>query len=94
MCGLLALKTLGPTDEKGLRASLEYGTANAVKARLSWFVGHHALSLGFRHTDGYFRNSSSWRKQQSSRIPCRGRSKLLRTLHSWSKMKQAPFSGV
>lgn len=57
MCGLLALKTLGPTDEKGLRASLEYGTANAVKARLSWFVGHHALSLGFWHTDGYFRNS-------------------------------------
>ena len=45
-------------------------------------------------TRGRRRKSSSCRKQQSFRMPCRGRSKLARTLQLWSKMKQIPFSGV
>lgn len=57
MCGLLSLHTPGPLDAKGFRASLEWGSANTLKTQLSWYGGQHALSLGFRHTDGFFRNS-------------------------------------
>lgn len=57
MCGVLSLRTLGPDDEKGFRASLEYGSSNAVRTSASWYGKHHVLSAGFRHTDGYFTNS-------------------------------------
>ena len=56
MGGVLALRTLSPTDRDGNQAYLEYGTANSVRAGGSVIFGKNALSVSLRHTDGFFRN--------------------------------------
>lgn len=62
MCGVLSLNTLSPADYQGIRAGLEYGSANTVSARASIYrktekglaVGG---GIGFRHSDGFYRNA-------------------------------------
>ena len=62
MCGVLSLSTLSPSSYEGIRAGVEYGTANSVSARASIYrktKGGIAVGagIGFRHTDGYYTNS-------------------------------------
>ena len=61
MCGVLSLSTLSPSSYEGVRAGLEYGSANSVAARASVYrktskglaVG---AGIGFRHSDGFYEN--------------------------------------
>ncbi len=57
MGGVLAIRTLAPSDGLPATFSLEYGTANTVRAGASFTTGNHAFSATFRHTDGVFRNA-------------------------------------
>ena len=62
MCGVLSLNTLSPSSYEGIRAGLEYGSANSVSARASVYrktdkglaVG---AGVGFRHSDGFYTNA-------------------------------------
>lgn len=56
MMGVLSVRTQSPGGKDGLEAGLEYGTAQTVRARLSWSKGDHLLSAAFRHRAGYYRN--------------------------------------
>ena len=40
MCGVLSLSTLSPSSYEGVRAGLEYGSANSVAARASVYRRH------------------------------------------------------
>lgn len=61
MGGQINIRTLSPLRAKGLRAKLEYGSANTVEASAAYYgriipdLGM-SLSAQFRHTDGFFRN--------------------------------------
>ena len=57
MGGVLAIRTLAPSDGLPATFSLEYGTANTVRAGAFCARGNHAVSATFRHTDGVFRNA-------------------------------------
>lgn len=62
MCGVLSLNTLSPSSYEGIRAALQYGSANNVSARASIYrktkdglaIG---AGVGFRHSDGFYTNS-------------------------------------
>lgn len=56
MGGVLSLRTMSPSD--GLRPALmlEYGSGNSLRLAASGILGDHALSLSFRHQDGFFTN--------------------------------------
>lgn len=56
MGGVLALQSLSPSDNPGLALSLEYGSANTVRAGGVVAFGSHVISATYRHTDGFFRN--------------------------------------
>ena len=62
MCGVLSLSTLSPSSYQGLRAAVEYGSANTVTARASVY-GKTANGLalgggiGYRHSDGFYTNA-------------------------------------
>ena len=56
MGGVLSLTTFSPSDGYRPTLSIEYGTANTVRAGISFTAGNNALSATFRHTDGYFDN--------------------------------------
>ena len=58
MGGVLALQTLSPADGEQRSLRLEYGTANTVRVGASFVFGHNALSASFRHTDGFFQNTT------------------------------------
>ena len=57
MGGVLAIRTLAPSDGARPNVHLEYGTAQSVRAGASFTMGNHAFSATFRHTDGVFRNA-------------------------------------
>lgn len=61
MGGLVNIYTLSPMKFQGLRATAEYGTANSIRASLSYYHKPTArlgmsYSAYFTHTDGYFNN--------------------------------------
>lgn len=56
MCGLLSLRTLSPSDIKGLSCGIEYGSANTVRGRLSLYSTSNAIAIAVRHSDGFFDN--------------------------------------
>jgi len=56
MGGVLALRTLSPSEHSAPRLYLEYGTANTVRTGVTFTHGQHAFSASFRHTDGFHRN--------------------------------------
>lgn len=61
MCGVLSLHTLSPSFWSGIRASLEYGSANSLFAKVSAYgktSGGTALGGGisYRHSDGFYLN--------------------------------------
>lgn len=61
MCGVLSLNTVSPSSYSGLRAAVEYGTANTMNAKASVYgktEGGLAIGggIGFRHSDGYYLN--------------------------------------
>ena len=57
MGGVLSLSTFSPCDDYRPTLRIEYGTANTVRAGISFTAGSNALSATFRHTDGYFDNA-------------------------------------
>ena len=57
MGGVLSLSTFSPCDDYRPTLRIEYGTANTVRAGISFTAGSNALSATFRHTDGYFNNA-------------------------------------
>ena len=61
-CGLISLQTISPFDYQGTRASLSYGTANTIHAKLSTYkkvsdVFAFSLAGNYNHTSGLFTNS-------------------------------------
>ena len=62
MCGVLSLTTLSPMAYQGIRAGIEYGSANTVSARAGYYHRTEkgtgtGLSLNYRHSDGFYTNS-------------------------------------
>lgn len=57
MGGVLSLSTFSPSDDYRPTLSIEYSTANTVRAGISFTAGNNALSATFRHTDGFFDNT-------------------------------------
>lgn len=57
MSGVLSLSTFSPCDDYRPTLRIEYGTANTVRAGISFTAGKSALSATFRHTDGFFNNT-------------------------------------
>ena len=57
MSGVLSLSTFSPCDDYRPTLRVEYGTANTVRAGISFTAGSSALSATYRHTDGYFDNA-------------------------------------
>ena len=57
MSGVLSLSTFSPCDDYRPTLRIEYGTANTVRAGISFTAGKSALSATFRHTDGFFNNA-------------------------------------
>lgn len=62
MCGVLSLSTLSPSSYDGIRAGLQYGSANTVSARASIYRKTEndlaiGAGVGFKHSDGYYANS-------------------------------------
>ena len=62
MCGVLSLSTLSPSSYHGLRAGIEYGSANTFFARASYYgKTSNGLAIGggvsFRHSDGFYTNA-------------------------------------
>ena len=51
MSGVLSLSTFSPCDDYRPTLRIEYGTANTVRAGISFTAGKSALSATFRHTD-------------------------------------------
>ena len=56
MGGVLSLRTLSPSEDAAPEVSVEYGTAGTMRAGAQFVTGRNALSLTYRHKDGYFRN--------------------------------------
>ena len=56
MGGVLDLRTLSPSSLDKTLINLEYGTANYLRVAGTAAFGQNVLSVGFRHTDGYFLN--------------------------------------
>ena len=56
MVGVLSLQTLSPTDYQGFRAALEYGSANSLNARASFYKGSFGAAVAYRHSDGFYEN--------------------------------------
>ncbi len=67
MGGQINIRTLSPLRAKGLRAKLEYGSANTVDAAASYY-GRLLPDLGmslaaqYHHTDGFFTNGYNGRR--------------------------------
>lgn len=57
MGGVMSLTTLSPMDEPAPYIYTQYGTAGTLRAGASFTAGSHALSVTYRHTDGYFQNA-------------------------------------
>lgn len=62
MAGQIAIRTLSPLNTKGLRASLEYGTANTTTASAGYYMPFSeklgmSLTGQYHHTDGFFHNA-------------------------------------
>ena len=67
MCGVLSLSTLSPSSYHGLRAGIEYGSANTFLARASYYgKTSKGLAIGggvsFRHSDGFYTNAFTGEK--------------------------------
>lgn len=61
MCGVLSLTTLSPMAYQGVRAGVEYGSANTVAARASYYHRTErgtgaGVALNYRHSDGFYAN--------------------------------------
>ena len=62
LCGVLSLSTLSPSSYHGLRAGIEYGSANTFSARASYYgKTSKGLAIGggvsFKHSDGFYTNA-------------------------------------
>jgi hypothetical protein len=62
MCGVLSLSTLSPSSYHGLRAGVEYGSADTFSARASYYgKTSRGLAIGggvsFKHSDGFYTNA-------------------------------------
>lgn len=56
MVGVLSLETLSPLDYQGFRAGLEYGSANTLNARASYYKSNFGAAISYRHSDGFYKN--------------------------------------
>ena len=57
MCGVLTMNTLSPQDYQGVRAAVEYGSANTVSLRAAAYgFSGMSLSLNYKHSDGFYTN--------------------------------------
>lgn len=57
MGGVLTLRTLSPSDRTRPALNLEYGTAGHLRISASAIIGSNALSITFRHLNGFFQNT-------------------------------------
>lgn len=67
MGGLINLYTLSPLRYQGVRAMVQYGTANSINASVSGYKRWSdnfgsSLSVSYGHTDGFFRNEYNGKK--------------------------------
>ena len=61
MLGLLSVETLSPAVWQGVRASLEYGSASTLSARLSVYQGNIGVAAMYRHSAGFYENEYTGR---------------------------------
>lgn len=56
MMGVISVSTLSPAVYQGVKAKVEYGSRNHIKASASVYKGNWSGMVGYRHSDGYFTN--------------------------------------
>ena len=57
MCGVMSISTLSPGDVTGGKVLLEYGSANQMDAKVSYYKGDLGISASFSHSDGFYTNN-------------------------------------
>ena len=57
MCGALLLHTLSPGAYEGMRVRVEGGSAATLRGSFSLYRARDAVSVGFRRSDGFFKNT-------------------------------------
>ncbi len=56
MLGVLSIETLSPDAYQGTRATIEYGSASTLSAKLSTYKGRFGFAAAYGHTNGFFIN--------------------------------------
>jgi len=56
LTGVLSISTLDPSVISGGKAVLEYGSANTMLAKGSWYGAGLGVSAAYRHSDGFYVN--------------------------------------
>lgn len=62
MLGVLSVETLSPASWQGVRASVEYGSANSLSANASIYKGRLGAAVMYRHSDGFHTNVHTGKK--------------------------------
>ncbi|MCH5221722.1 MAG: TonB-dependent receptor [Muribaculaceae bacterium] len=93
MGGQINVRTLSPLTTTGLRAMVEYGSANTANASLSYYGKLNpklgmSLSARYRHTDGFFRNGYN-----GKRLDCEN-SGSLRWKTAWTPSSRLSFTNT
>lgn len=62
MLGVLSVETLSPKVWQGVRAGIEYGSANSLNVNASVYKGAFGAAVAYRHTDGFYTNEYTGKK--------------------------------
>lgn len=62
MLGVMSVETLSPAVWHGVRGSIEYGSANSLRANASVYKGNVGAAVMYRHSDGFYTNDYSGKK--------------------------------
>lgn len=62
MLGVMAVETLSPTVWQGVRANVEYGSANSLRVNASMYKNNVGAAVMYGHSDGFYTNEYSGSK--------------------------------
>lgn len=62
MLGVMAVETLSPAVWQGVRANVEYGSANSLRVNASMYKNNLGAAVMYGHSDGFYTNEYSGSK--------------------------------
>lgn len=62
MLGVMSVETLSPTVWQGVRANVEYGSANSLRVNASMYKNNVGAAVMYGHSDGFYTNEYSGSK--------------------------------